>query len=118
MLFATFLASAINRNAATSTETLVLDYLLAGIGIAIFVIAMMRPKWLPGHNIAERDEEDRHQREIALEGKKEGARRMRSFTDPWSTDRGQREHTDAMNRLSAAFERQEQKGGRDDSANA
>lgn len=71
----------------------------ATLGLVVFVFAMTNPKWLPFRKSAERQEADRLKREIQHEGKKYDAQRMRSFIDPFSTERGQREQTEAMNRL-------------------
>ena len=104
VLFATFLASAINRNDATTGGTLALDYVLAFVGLAVFVIAMVRPKWLPGRTAVEREEvereRERHESEVALEARKENVRRnpMGRFA-PSHGDSDRRRLTDSNNFL-------------------
>jgi len=123
VLFATFLAGAINRGPSTTTGTLALDYILAFVGLAVFAIAIIRPKWLPGRTLAEREskeaENQRHASELALEGKKANARTFQQFLNPFSEDRGQRNHTDAMRDLAKELrlqrEDRERQSGESDS---
>jgi hypothetical protein len=79
-----------------------------------FGVAMARPNWLPGRTTAEREEKEReekhHKSELALEGKKVNARTFQQFINPFSTDRGQREHTEAMNRLANELRLQRESG--------
>jgi len=82
----------------------------AVLGLVVFVIAMARPDWLPGRTAAERDEEKRHQKEIELESRKEGARRMRGFFSPAAPDHDQQRHTEALNRHSDELRLQREAG--------
>jgi hypothetical protein len=86
-----------------STLTTTLFFIFASFGLAVFIVAMANPKWLPGRDAAEHEENERevkqHKSELALEEKKANARTFRQFTNPFSADMGQRDHTHALNRL-------------------
>ena len=107
-----------------STFATVLFAVSAFVGLAVFVVAMARPKWLPGRKAAEIEERDRvalrHEDEIKLEGRKSNVRRMSGFFSPSPVDYGQRELTEALNRHSDELrmmrEAQERQTGTSDSS--
>jgi hypothetical protein len=85
----------------------VLDYILAGVGLTVFVVAMAHPKWLPGRTAADREEQERekqrHQSEVNLEARKENVRRNPTgrIWDAFGDARSR-----SNDRLAAAIERQ------------
>ncbi|HEY5111405.1 MAG TPA: hypothetical protein VII67_03640, partial [Acidimicrobiales bacterium] len=84
---------------------------LGVVGIIGFLAAIYAPHRLPGRRAAEREDERHHQKEIALESRKEGARRMRGFFSPAAPDYDRNRHTDAMNRLANEMQLQRETEG-------
>jgi len=93
---------------ATSHSTLatVLFFVFAFVGLAIFVVAMAHPSWLPGRKSAEREANDakerRHKDQLELDHKRADAERFRDFLNPHFTEDAQNR---ALNRHSEALER-------------
>jgi hypothetical protein len=101
-------------NWATVTPTrplwpLWLFFGFAAFGIFVFVVAMARPHWLPGQKIAAKEAQDRkekwHSDQLQLDHKRAEAQRFRDFFNRPRTDYDQREHTQAMERLSDEMQR-------------
>ena len=79
------------------------------IGIVGFLLAIYRPHTLPGHKKHLEEQEGHREAEVALAARKAHAEGMAGLTAPTHQDNMSRKLTDAMNRLSSALERQEER---------